>query len=142
MPCHVYLLAKEVISLAQEVREYRATSVLLIVMAIITLVYYGAHLFFPVQMLQLFDLEVPPLLLYVRILGGFGIAFGVGLWMASRDPVKNAALITTAVIATGLMALLILGYLLRGRLPATEWLDVVLLAAFTILLPVFFLARK
>lgn len=116
-------------------KAYRATRVVMIVIGVITVLYYGlAALVFPKPLLTLFAIEVPASLVWVRAVGAMGLAIGIGLLLAARDPGKNGAMVVTGIVAALVTAFVFLAYIVSGDFPASEWIDVGLLTAFAIAL--------
>lgn len=111
----------------------------LLILFLVTLIYYGIGLlFFPRWVFELFGLAIPPSFIWVRALGCMALGMSVGLWLAYRDPLKNTAVILMGIVATALTAALFFLAILKGVLPASEWVDVILLAVVCLLLIYFY----
>jgi hypothetical protein len=66
------------------------------------------NLFYPLSLMQRLGAPVPDDPLYLRLLDAVIIAFGVTYWYAFRDPVQNVAILKAGVVDNGLVALVML----------------------------------
>lgn len=71
------------------------------------------------RLLAPFGLVVPDDPLSLRLFGAIVIAFGVAYWYAYRDPIRNRAIVLTAVVDNGLATLTIGGVALTTGV--TSW---------------------
>lgn len=112
---------------------------LLLVKAILTILLWAVpSLIAPPIMLEFFGLPTADLTI-LRIFGAVLIAMSVAYWLASKDPLRNLAIIWMAIVYNGLAAMVILILGLTTGIGWYLWFSVVIkllfFIAFMVLIP-------
>jgi hypothetical protein len=85
---------------------------ILAVKVVFTFLFWGLPLlFFPISLLQRFNMPTPDDPIYLRLLGAVIIALGVAYWYAYKDPVHNIAILKAGVMDNGLVTLVTLFFI-------------------------------
>jgi hypothetical protein len=87
----------------------------------------------PASLLEIFGVTLPADPIFIRLLGAIMIALALLYSLAYRDPIRNRAIITYAVVDNGLSTLTIIGVALTTGLTAWFfWVSGALTAFFAV----------
>jgi len=118
-----------------------AINIILIIFGLIFLIYWGLMLVFVhPSMTVLYGAEYPAEPVYVRTIGMMAVVFGLLLFFASRDPVKNILVINITIIYNILFIIFYLVGMLTKLMEMTGfiwWFNLIISIIFLILLLIF-----